>query len=181
MTNREAPRTCFGNGFPPFGSAVFEKSRFALYFFRPNGRNLTADCADETDFAQYGRTILRFGGKRLANEVTGEAADYNVLAEFGNFSVEQIFDRDVGIFDETLFEQTDRAVELVELSIDDFFRHVCWLSFHLRLVNLALGLDQFSRHIFATDVKRMRRRDVQRDVFNEAAKIFVLRDKIGFA
>src|SRR5438477_50955 len=58
----------------------------ALRFVFPQAHrfNLTADYADETDFAQDDRTLLRSGGNRLANEVTGEAADHNVLAKFRN-------------------------------------------------------------------------------------------------
>src|SRR5260370_11032989 len=134
--------------------------RFA--FLQSHRFNFPADYAYETDFAQDDRTILRFGGKRLADEVTGEAADHNVLAEFGNFRAQQIFDRDVGIFDEALFKQTNCAVELIKFSVDNFFSHVCGLAFDLRLVNLALGLDQFSGHILSTDVKRMCGRDVER-------------------
>src|SRR5437870_487444 len=124
---------------------------------------------------------LGFGSKRLADEVASKPADDNVLAKFRNFSVEQFFDRNIRIFDETLLEQTDRAVELVEFPIDNFFSHVRGLSFDLRLVNFALGFDQFPRNIFATDIERVRRRDVERDVFHETAEIFVLGHEISFA
>src|SRR5947209_16718760 len=155
---------------PPLRLAGLREVALRFVFLQAHHFNLTADYADETAFAQDDRTLLRFGGNRLANEVTGEAADHNVLAKFGNFSIEQIFDRDVGIFDEALFEQTDRAVELVEFSVDNFFSHVFGLAFDLRLINLALGLDQFSGHILAADVKRVRGRDMQCDVFNEPAE-----------
>ncbi len=88
------------------------------------GSNLIADhpdfplggagsCETYLAFGQDEGVILGFGCKRLAGEIAGKAADHNVLAEFGNFRAQQIFDRDVGIFDEALFEQTDRAVKLV--------------------------------------------------------------------
>src|SRR6267143_1248064 len=207
MTNRHAPRTCFGSGLPPFGSAVFAKSRLALYFFRPISFTLTADYADETGFVprldvrdatdwrasrhrRYDisdtevsvlQNTLRFAGKRLADEVASKPANNDVLAEFRNFSVEEIFDRHIRIFDEALFEQTDRAVKFVELSIDNFLSHVRRLAFHLRLVDFALGLNQFSGHVLTAHVERVRRRDVQRDVFDEAAEIFVLGHEIGLA
>src|SRR5437870_7391440 len=110
---------------------------------------------------------LGFGSKRLADEVASKPADDNVLAKFRNFSVEQFFDRNIRIFDETLLEQTDRAVKLVEFSIDDFLCHIRGLAFDLRLVNLALGVNQFSRNIFATDIERVSGRDMERDVFHE--------------
>src|SRR5260370_37760143 len=145
---------------PAFRLGRLREVALRFVFLQAHRFNLPADYADETDFAQDARTILRFGGKRLADEIAGKAADHNVLAEFGNFRAQQIFDRDVGIFDEALFEQTDRAVKLVQLSVDNFLSHVRGLSFDLRLVNLTLGLDQFSGHVFATDIKRVRRRNV---------------------
>src|SRR5436190_23850029 len=50
MTKRDAPRTPFGKGLLPFGSAVFRKSRFALYSASPIAFILAADHADKTDF-----------------------------------------------------------------------------------------------------------------------------------
>ena len=79
MTNREAPRTCFGNGFPPFGSAVSEKSRFALYFFRPTAPNLTADYADETDFAAKLDVFPGVVIPSLARNLTVEVCGTQVL------------------------------------------------------------------------------------------------------
>src|SRR5438045_8000507 len=99
---------------PPLRLGGLREVALRFVFLQAHRFNLPADYADETDFAQDDRTILRFGGKRLAHEVAGKPANHNVLAEFCNFSVEQIFDRDVGIFNEALFEQTDRAVKLVE-------------------------------------------------------------------
>src|SRR5260370_9416519 len=119
-----------------------------------------SSCETYLAFGQDEGVILGFGCKRLADEIAGKAADRNVPAEVGNFRAQQIFDRDRGVFHGALFEQTDRAVKLVQLSIDNFLSHVRGLSFDLRLVNLTLGLDQFSGHVFATDIKRVRRRNV---------------------
>src|SRR5260370_23590730 len=102
---------------PAFRLGSLREVALRFVFLQAHRFNLPADYADETDFAQDDRTILRFGGKRLADEVTGEAADHNVLAEFGNFRAQQIFDRDVGIFYEAFFPQTNFTLELFQFSV----------------------------------------------------------------
>src|SRR6266403_4140157 len=121
----------------------------------------------------------RFRGKRLAHQIAGETPDHNVLAQLGNFRIQELFDRLVGIYYERLFEQTDGAVKLIEFSIDNLLRDVFWFPFNLRLVNLALSFDEISRNICATDVKRVRRRDVQGNIFDESTEVFVPGRKIG--
>src|SRR6266568_2561406 len=48
-------------------------------------------------------------------------------------------------------------------------------------LDLALGFDEIARNISATDVKRMRSSDVQRNVLYEFAKILVPCHKVGLA
>src|SRR5437763_1552609 len=124
---------------------------------------------------------LRFAWKRFADEIASEPPNEDIFAKLGNFRAEQILKRNARILDEALFEQTDCAVELVEFSIDNFVDNIRRFAGHLRFVNLALGFDQFSRNIFPTDVKRMGGSNVQGDVFNEAAEVFVLGHEIGLA
>ena len=67
------------------------------------------------------------------------------------FGLDEIVDRLVGILDESLLEQTNRAVKFVEFSVDNFVDDVGRFAFHLRLVNRALGFDQ----IFAGTSSRL--------------------------
>src|SRR3982751_6618838 len=83
MTNREAPLTLFGNGLPPFGSAVVEKSRFRLYSVSPidhelnrgsekrtlaTGLPLADKCRKEKPPRRRGR-----GGKSFARRISDGA------------------------------------------------------------------------------------------------------------
>src|SRR5205085_10929232 len=104
---------------------------------------------------------LRFAWKRFDDEIASEPPNEDIFAKLGNFRAEQILNRNVRILDEALFEQTDRAVKFVEFSIDNFVDNIRRLAGYLRLVNFALGFDQFRRHIFAADVKRVCRGDMQ--------------------
>ena len=63
----------------------FREIALRFVFFEAHRFNLTADYADETDFARNDRTMLAFGGHRLAHEVAGKPSDYEVFAELGNF------------------------------------------------------------------------------------------------
>src|SRR2546430_6165172 len=91
MTNREAPRTCFGNGFPPFGSAVFEKSRFALYFFRPTASTYPR-------ITRMKRILLRMTERYYASAGSGSPAGERgkrrgtmFSPKFANFSLGRTF------------------------------------------------------------------------------------------
>src|SRR5438105_11033247 len=136
MTKRDAPRTCFGNGLPPFGSDVRAKLRFRLYCVNPMNLNFS-DRINENTTAR----TLRFRRKRLAHQVAREAPDNNVLAKLRDFCAEELFDGLIGIFYETLLEQTHRAVKLVEFPIDNFIHHVVGLAFDLALINRLFGID----------------------------------------
>src|SRR6266700_1884446 len=103
MTNRDAPLTFFGAGLPA-GSPVFLKSR----------RRLT-----ETPLQE-----LRFARQRLADEVPDEATNDDVLAQFGNLGIQQVANCHIGIFDETLLEQANGAIEFLEFALDNFVRNL---------------------------------------------------------
>src|SRR2546423_2926969 len=126
------------------------------------------------------RYDLLFARQRLAYEITDESANDNVFAELGNFSVEQVVNCDVRIFDEALLEQANRAIEFLELAFHNFVRYVGGLALHLRLVDLALGFNEIAGNVSLADVQRMSRGDMQRDVFNKLPEILVSGDKIGF-
>src|SRR4051794_1508676 len=151
MTKRDAPLTFFGNGFPA-GSAVRRKSRFRLYSSSAISCNVTADNRRarevvEAVAAASGRAPprlpqtplqqLRFVWQGLADEVADEAANHNIFAELGNFRVEQIADCYVGIFYESLLEQTDGAVKFLEFSVHDLIRDMRGFIFDLRFVDFA--------------------------------------------
>src|SRR5437899_10053767 len=92
MTKRDAPRTAFGNGFSPFGSEVFRKSRFALYSLRPISRQpnhgLSACTRSYGGHARNG-SKLRFGRKRFAHQIARETADNDVLAQLGDLGFDK--------------------------------------------------------------------------------------------
>ena len=87
----------------------------------------------------------------------------------------------VGILDEPLLEQTDRAVKFVEFSIDDFTDHVGRLILDLRLENGALGSHRLGGNILPADKLRLSGSDMQSDVFDEFPEIFVLGHEVGLA
>src|SRR4051794_32268912 len=91
------------------------------------------------------RSVLRraFGcGRRAADGfadlISGEATDNDVLAQFGNLGFDEVVDRLVGILDEPLFQQANRAVKFVELAINDLADNVGRLARDLRLENRTL-------------------------------------------
>src|ERR1700730_14764781 len=98
---------------------------------------------------------LRLTRQRLANEIADKTADDDILGQLGNLGVEQILDGHIRIFDETLFEQANGAVEFVELSFDNFVSNVRWFALDLRFVNFALSFDEIAGHICAADVERV--------------------------
>src|SRR4029450_5445756 len=186
MTKRDAPRTVFGLGLPPFGSEVVEKSRFLWYSRNPIRTNL-ATVIDRrykkapTAAGAIDLLLLRVRWKRLAHEVAGETPDHDVFAQFGDLRFHQILNRLVWVLNESLLEQAYGTEKFVELAIDNFVHDVLRLAFDLPLVNLALGFDEIARNICAAYVKRVRSSDVQRDVFHELTKIFVPGHKVRLA
>ncbi len=100
-------------------------------------------------------------GQRFADEIARKTANHDVFAQFRDFRADQFLDRLIGILDESLLQQTNRAVKLLEFSVDNFVHHVSGLPLTWRLVNLALGFNQRCRDFLATDIERMRRGDVQ--------------------
>ena len=124
---------------------------------------------------------LCFAREWLADQVPNETTNDNVLAQFCNLRIQQIANCHIGIFDETLLEQANCAVEFLEFALDNFVSNVRRLALYLRFVDFALRFDQVARNISATDVERMRGGDMQRDVFYEFSEIFVPRHEIGLA
>src|SRR6184192_4396654 len=124
---------------------------------------------------------LSFARQRLADEITHEAADHDVLAKLGYLGTEEIFDGHIRIFDEGLFEQANSAVEFLEFSFDDLLSNLFRFPLYMSFVDLALGFDQITGNIAATNVKRMRCSNMQRNVFHELAEILVSRHKISLA
>jgi hypothetical protein len=117
----------------------------------------------------------------FADEVARETANNNVLPEFRDLGAEQFPDRLIWILDESLLQQTNRAVEFFQFAVDNFAHHRFRFAFDLALINFALGFDQRAGHIITTDVERMRRSDVQGDVLHESTEILVLGHEIGLA
>src|ERR1700730_14486854 len=122
-----------------------------------------------------------FLAKVFANCISSEGANNDVFAKLGNLRGYQIFDRLIRVLDKGLIQETNAAVKFVELTVDDFLDNILRLAFDLRAVDLTLFFDQLRRHLLTAYVRRMRRRDMQRQIFNKLTKIFVLGDKIGFA
>ena len=60
--------------------------------------------------------------QRFADQVAGETANHNVFAQFRDFGADQLPDRLVGILDESLLQQANRAVKLLQFSVDDLVR-----------------------------------------------------------
>src|SRR3954471_6977818 len=118
---------------------------------------------------------LSFGRQRLADKVPNEATNDDVLAQFGNLGSQQIANCHVGIFDEALLEQTNCAVKLLQFAVDNFVRNVRRLALHLCLIDFTFRFDQIARNVGAADVKRVRRGDMQCDVFYELSEILVSR------
>src|SRR3984893_7432821 len=144
MTKRDAPLTRFGNGLPPFGSAVVPKSRFRFYSGNPTARTYPGS-----------KTAERPPLNRLADKIPGKAPDHDVFTKLSDLRCHQLVDRLVGVLNETLLEQTNRAVKLVELSIDNFLHHVLRLAFDLRFVDRAFRFHRRGRNIFAAHIQRM--------------------------
>ena len=120
-------------------------------------------------------------GQCFADEVAREAANNNVFAQFRDFRAHQFPDCLVGILDESLLQQTNRAIKLLQFSVDNFIHHRFRFAFDLPLINFALGFNQRSGHVVPTDVEGMRRRNMQGDVLYESAEILVLGHEIGLA
>ena len=55
------------------------------------------------------------------------------------------------------------------------------LALYLRLVNFALGFDKIPGDLRAADVERMRRGNMQSDIFHELAEVFISRHEISLA
>src|SRR5204862_968068 len=118
---------------------------------------------------------------RFSHEVASKTSDQNILAKFGDFCVQEFLNRLIGIFDKTLYKQTDSAVKLVELALNNLTEHVRGFAFHLRLVNGALRVVHLRRHLFPAYVERMRRGNVKLDVFYEIAEILFPSHKVVLA
>src|SRR5437763_10644942 len=159
------------------------KVAFAFVFGECHSNNLTTDCMISTRRCRGERRYkdLAFARQRFAYEIADEPANDNVFAKLGNLCVEQVVNRDVRIFDETLLEQANRAIEFFEFAFHNFVRYMGGLALHLRVIDLALGFDEIPGNIGPTNVQGMRRGDMQRDVFDKLPEILVSRHKIGFA
>src|SRR5882757_7053097 len=196
MMNRDAPLTFFGAGLPA-GSLVFLKSRLRLYSvsaiplkinhgLRGWARGLYKRSPRHHVFQNWRLTEtpvqkLRFARQRLADEVPDEATNDDVLAQFGNLGIQQVANCHIGIFDEALLEQANRAIEFLEFAVDNFVRDLRRFALHLCLVDFAFRLDEVARNIGAADVERVRGGDMQRDVFHELPEILVPRYEISLA
>src|SRR5882757_1116670 len=196
MMNRDAPLTFFGAGLPA-GSLVFLKSRLRLYSvsaiplkinhgLRGWARGLYKRSPRHHVFQNWRLTEtpvqkLRFARQRLADEVPDEATNDDVLAQFGNLGIQQVANCHIGIFDEALLEQANRAIEFLEFAVDNFVRDLRRFALHLCLVDFAFRFGQVARNIGAADVERVRGGDMQRDVFHELPEILVPRYEISLA
>ena len=70
-------------------------------------------------FARWcGGGIVR---QRFANQVAGETTNHNVLTQLCDLGAHEFLDRLVGIFDKTLFQQTNRAVKFLQLAVTILF------------------------------------------------------------
>src|SRR5581483_8215365 len=125
------------------------------------------------------QSSLCFARERLTDQVSHKTANDDVFAEFCNLTVEQIPDGYVGIFYEPLLEQANRAVKLLEFSLDNFVSNILGFAFHLRLVDFAFRFDEITGHIASADIERVCRRNVQGDVFHKLAKDLVSGHEIG--
>ena len=74
---------------------------------------------------------LRVAWQRLADEIANETADEDVLTQFRNFAIEQVPDGHIGIFNKTLLEQANGAVEFLEFSFDNFVGNILRFAFDL--------------------------------------------------
>src|SRR6266704_1880125 len=184
MTKRDAPRTAFGNGFSPFGSEVFRKSRFALYSLRPISRQpnhgLSACTRSYGGHARNG-SKLRFGRKRFAHQIARETADNDVLAQLGDLGFDKVAYRLIRIFDEPLLEQTNGTEKLVEFSIDNFLYDILRFPFRLCLVSLAI---YFHEHANLALLVNVRRNDSfpsrARRFFASAGNALCAQNRLGF-
>ena len=57
----------------------------------------------------------------FADEVARKAANNNVLAQFRDLGADQFSDRLIRILDEPLLQQTNRAIEFLQFSVEILF------------------------------------------------------------
>src|SRR5437879_1849016 len=152
-----------------------------------NGYNVRCPLAHEVveELRQYplrtaDATMPSFRSAAAHRPSSDEAADYDVFPELCDLGTDQIFDGDVRVLDESLFKQANVAVKFFEFPFDNPFRNVFWFASYLRFINLAFGFDKITWNVRVAHIKWMRCSNVQRDVFDELAEIFVPRHKIRF-
>jgi hypothetical protein len=86
----------------------------------------------------------RLACQRLTDLEAGEAADDDVFAQLSDLRVEQIIDRLGVVLDESLLEQADRAVILVDLARDDLLDHGGGFALDRGAGHIALDGEQLS-------------------------------------
>ena len=95
---------------------------------------------------------------------------------------EDFRDRDVGIFDEALFQEAIFLVEFFQFSLNDFvdggFRFPEF--FRLGQVNRLFPFHLFGRDLLAFHAGRIGCRNLQRDVFDQFLKFFIAGDEVRF-
>src|ERR1700722_13383782 len=102
-----------------------------------------------------------------------KAGDRDILAQFGNFGLDQLIDGESVLLHERLIVQADLFVVLGHPAFDNLVGDLLRLSFGdcPGALNILLFFERFSGHVFASQVLRIGRGDLHRQVFHQFLKI----------
>src|SRR5579875_1049767 len=117
----------------------------------------------------------------LAELKTYEPAHLYLLAELAGVLADKVVDRAVWVAHPGLLHQTDLAIELLELALDDLVDHRFGLAGRLRGVDLALLLNHFGWEVLAPNAARIGRRDLHREFTQQSLKFRRFGNEVGFA
>src|SRR6266487_5514073 len=118
----------------------------------------------------------------FADLIADKSPNLDVLPDLLNIRSNEIFDRDIRILDEGLFQETHLGIKLRHTPFDDPFQEIFRfsLSASLLLVNLAFSGQKFFRHVLSANKMRIAGRYVHGDVLDQILKLRVSRHEIGF-
>src|SRR6266704_3215715 len=136
---------------------------------------------------RFDRHWHRFRPRRpaahFADFKTHEAPDGNIFAQLDDRLTNHLADGHTLVLDVVLFVEAVFLVELLHLTVDDFFDDCFGLAGRqrLRLVYIALFFEHFRRHFFAPHVPRIQRRDVHGDVVRKLLERLGARHEVRLA
>src|SRR5687768_16795905 len=142
-------------------------------------RTASAGSADSADRSSTSRPRR---SQALAERVTGEPADADVLADRGDPLVDQLANRLVGVT-ERLVVQADLGEPLLELALDDLRPDVLGLLLDglVAAELLALRLEVGFRDALGVDVERSQSGHLDREVADELLELVGAGDEVGLA